>query len=363
MRFFDRSGLERLIRTLADAGYDVVGPTVRDGAVVFGRLDGIGDLPGAVRERQSPGAYRLETAERTSAFGTSHGPDGAKRFLFPARELLASIRPDQTVVTPDPADERPLALLGLHACDLAGIQVQDRVFAEADPAYRRRRGFALLIGVDCAEPGSTCFCTSMGTGPACTRGFDLALTETDTGFVARAGTERGERLLDALNALPATDEQVATARAIPEVAAAAIERRVDTRDLPALLMRNLESPRWEAVAERCLACGNCTDVCPTCFCHDVVDGVSLSGETATRTREWASCFSSDHSWIAGGAVRPDRASRYRQWLTHKFATWVEQFGTSGCVGCGRCITWCPVGIDVTEELAAIRAQGVRGAAT
>jgi formate hydrogenlyase subunit 6/NADH:ubiquinone oxidoreductase subunit I len=132
-------------------------------------------------------------------------------------------------------------------------------------------------------------------------------------------------------------------------------RELETSDMPDLLYRNRTHPRWHDVAARCLACANCTNVCPTCFCHDVVDGVSLSGDVATRTREWSSCFSAEYSWAAGEVVRHSHEGRYRQWLTHKFASWIDQYGTSGCVGCGRCITWCPVGIDVTEEIAAIRA--------
>jgi ferredoxin len=354
MRYLDRSHLERLLRTLVDDGYEVVGPTVRNDAVVLGPIAGLEDLPGAVRETQAPGRYRLERDGRPSTFGTAHGPDGAKRFLFPPRELLATVAPDGAATPVEDRDGRPLAFLGLRACDLRAIEVQDRVFVGADPGDRRRREAAVLIGLDCAEPADTCFCTSMGSGPRCAAPFDVALAEIDGGFVGRPGSDLGSDLLDRIGAPTATPEQVAAAEASIEAAAAAIRRRLDTRDLPGLLRRSATSPQWSDVAERCLACSNCTDVCPTCFCHDVVDGISLSGEVATRSREWASCFSTDHSWIAGGAVRADRASRYRQWLTHKFGTWVEQFGTSGCVGCGRCITWCPVGIDVTEELAALR---------
>jgi sulfhydrogenase subunit beta (sulfur reductase) len=354
MRYLDRSALERLIRTLIDDGYDVVGPTVRDGVVVLGPISGVADLPGPARERQAPGRYRLERGDGSSLFGTAHGPDSAKRFLFPPRELLATIRRDGTVVA-DAIDEHPVALFGIHPCDLHAIGVQDRVLFDLDAAYRTRRERALLVGLDCADPGDTCFCTSMGTGPGCTTAFDVALTEVEGGVVARIGTERGERLLGSVDAPPATAQQRRAADRAVEAAAREVRRTVDTADLPAILRRGLDSARWSAIAERCLACSNCTSVCPTCFCHDVVDGVSLSGDVATRSREWASCFGTDHSWTAAGPVRPDRASRYRQWLTHKFGTWVEQFGTSGCVGCGRCITWCPAGIDVTEELAAIRA--------
>ena len=139
-------------------------------------------------------------------------------------------------------------------------------------------------------------------------------------------------------------------------AAERMGRSLDPTDLRGLLARNLEHPRWDDVATRCLSCTNCTLVCPTCFCSSVEDVTDLAGEGAERNRVWDSCFSVDHSYIHGGSIRPSGRSRYRQWLTHKFGTWHDQFGTSGCVGCGRCITWCPVAIDVTEELAAIRAD-------
>jgi sulfhydrogenase subunit beta (sulfur reductase) len=118
-------------------------------------------------------------------------------------------------------------------------------------------------------------------------------------------------------------------------------------------MNNLTHPRWDDVAKRCLSCTNCTMVCPTCFCSTVNEVNDLAGEKTTRERVWESCFNEEHSHTAGGAVHPTTKSRYRQWLTHKLATWIDQFGTSGCVGCGRCITWCPVGIDITEEVAAM----------
>jgi Fe-S-cluster-containing hydrogenase component 2 len=131
-------------------------------------------------------------------------------------------------------------------------------------------------------------------------------------------------------------------------------RSLEAAGLDKVLLAGLESPRWEATAARCLSCANCTMVCPTCFCTTVEDTTDLTGDHAERWRRWDSCFTLDFSYIHGGAVRRTTASRYRQWLTHKFATWFEQFGESGCVGCGRCITWCPAGIDVTEEARAFR---------
>ena len=350
-------GLDRLIRLLAEQGYEVVGPTVRDGAIVLEEIEGVADLPAGTREEQGPATYELTQTGDGRLFDWAHGPDAGKRFLFPPREPLATISRNGGGMrqTPAPEAERPLAFVGLRSCDLHAIEVQDRVFMELDPAYRRRRERAVFVGVNCGVPGGTCFCVSMGTGPRCTMGFDLALTELEEGFALEAGSPRGEELAAALPTRAASEAEVVAVDGITARAVERMGRTLDTSDMPDLLHRNRAHPRWQDVAARCLACANCTNVCPTCFCHDVVDSVSLGGDVAARTREWASCFSAEYSWAAGEVVRGSRASRYRQWLTHKFASWIDQFDTSGCVGCGRCITWCPVGIDVTEEIVAIRA--------
>jgi ferredoxin len=358
MRFLDREGFARLIGVLADRGYEVIGPTVRDGAIVLDHVERVEDLPRGIRETQAPGRYELERVDDDRVFAWAHGPDSGRRFLSPPRETIrTAVRRDDGRIEPH-AERLPevrYAFVGLRACDLAAIEVQDRVFLIAEPSYRARRENAVFIAVNCEFPGSTCFCTSMGTGPRCTAGFDLALTELDDGFTAVIGTPVGAELLDAVHAAAADEAQIEASHAVTDRARDAMGREFDTTDLPGLLYRNRTHPRWDQVASRCLACTNCTMVCPTCFCHDAVETVSLDGTRSTRERQWASCFSEEFSHMASGSVRTSVKSRYRQWLTHKFAAWIDQFGTSGCVGCGRCITWCPVGIDVTEEVAAIRA--------
>ncbi len=357
MRFIDRSGFAALLDALVGDGYELIGPTVRDGAIVLERIEGVADLPRGMREVHGPGTYRLEQAGDDRLFEWAHGPDSGKRFLFPSREVVlsASRENGQLALEPPPLSDTKYAFVGLRSCDLHAIDVQDRVFMIADPAYRSRREASVFIGVNCSSPGATCFCASMGTGPRCSLGYDLSLTELDDGFTVESGTPRGEELLEALAARDASTEEERASLAVTDRAAERMGRTLDTTDMPGLLYRNREHPRWDDVASRCLACTNCTMVCPTCFCHDVTDSVSINGREATRTREWASCFSEEFSHLASGDVRRSVRSRYRQWLTHKFASWIDQFGTSGCVGCGRCITWCPVGIDVTEEIAAIRA--------
>ena len=252
-----------------------------------------------------------------------------------------------------------MAFLGVRACELAAIAVQDRVMLDgpfADAHYAARRQAAFLVAVNCDRAVSTCFCPSMGTGPAVGAGHDICLTEIDEGaaFLAEAGSPRGAALLATLPHRAARDTEVAAARALSARAEAQITKRLDTDGLPELLKANAEHPQWDDVASRCLNCTNCTMVCPTCFCTGTEEVSSLDGTTAERASHWASCFTLDFSYIHGGSVREAPKARYRQWMTHKLATWHDQFGESGCTGCGRCVTWCPVGIDITEEAVAIR---------
>ena len=357
--------LDDLIGALRERGYRVLGPTVRDGAIVYDELGGATELPIGWTDSQDGGHYRLERRGDDARFGFAVGPQSWKRFLFPPRLRLWRARlggADAPAVEEEPVDEQPLAFIGVRACELHAIEIQDQVFLGGrytDRDYAARREDVFLVAVDCFEPGGTCFCTSMGTGPKVGSGSDLTLTELFDGehrFLVRAGSDRGAEVLAGLSGRPAGPTDVEEAEQSVATAADRMGRTMEAFDLRDLLERNLEHPRWDDVAKRCLTCGNCTMVCPTCFCSAVEDETDLSGEEAERWRVWDTCFSVDYSHIHGGSIRPSGRSRYRQWLTHKFGTWWDQFDTSGCVGCGRCITWCPVGIDLTEEVAAIRAS-------
>jgi sulfhydrogenase subunit beta (sulfur reductase) len=356
--------LEGLLEALTARGFRVLGPTVRDGAIVYEDLDSAGDLPIGWTDTQDAGRYRLERREDDARFGYAVGPHSWKQFLLPARIRLwrAGRRDDGFEVQEEPVDDTPLALIGVRACELHGIAIQDRVLlggSYADRDYAARRKDAFVVAVNCFEPGGTCFCVSMGTGPKAEAGYDLALTEILDGahrLLVEIGSERGAEVLRDLPRRAAEPVDLDAAGAAVAGAVERMGRRVDVTDIRDLLARNLENELWDDVAARCLTCGNCTLVCPTCFCTSVEDVTDLTGEHAERMRSWDSCFSVDHAYIHGGSVRPSGRSRYRQWLTHKFGTWYDQFDSSGCVGCGRCITWCPVGIDVTEELTAIRAS-------
>jgi formate hydrogenlyase subunit 6/NADH:ubiquinone oxidoreductase subunit I len=265
--------------------------------------------------------------------------------------------------TPGDAEEVPrYAFLGVRACELAAMKIQDKVFmggAYTDPTYSRRRESAFVVAVNCTQAAPTCFCTSMNTGPRCSAGFDVALTEIAEGFLIQAASTAGRSLLDELPVTAATDDQRRAAETARQQAVDQMGRQMNTDDIHGLLMGNLDHPQWEDVATRCLSCTNCTMVCPTCFCSTVEEVPDLTGDHVDRQRSWDSCFNMDFSYMNGGIARNSIKSRYRQWLTHKLASWHDQFGTSGCVGCGRCITWCPTGIDLTAEVAAIRASDGR----
>jgi ferredoxin len=364
----DPDALEELVRALRGRGFRVLGPMVREGAIVYDELDSAGQLPIGWTDEQAPGRYRLERRDDEARFGFAVGPHSWKQFLLPSRLRLWRARRDDAglEVEPEPTDDTPLAFFGVRACELQGIAIQDRVLLEGqfvDRDYAARRKDTFIVAVNCFEPGGTCFCVSMGSGPKAEAGYDLALTEILDGshrFLVEVGTARGSDVLADLPRRPAEDGDRRAAAEAVEGAAQKMGRQLDTTDLRGLLARNLEHERWDDVASRCLTCGNCTMVCPTCFCTSVEDVSDLAGEETEHVRLWDSCFSLDHSYIHGGSVRPSGRSRYRQWLTHKFGTWHDQFGMSGCIGCGRCISWCPVGIDVTEELTAIRATEETG---
>jgi len=360
--------LDALLQAVRADGCQLVGPTVRDSAIVYGAISGVGDLPAGWTEVQDAGTYRLQRRADDALFGYALGPHAWKQFFFaPRLKLWQATRQGDTFTVSDEQPPPPrLALVGARACELHAIAIQDRVFLHGgfvDPDYAARRDGALVIAVNCGQAGGTCFCVSMQTGPRATRGFDLVLTELLDGghrFLAESGSDRGAALLGQAGGEPAAAGDRAAADQIVARTAQSMGRAFETAGVKDLLYRSSEHPRWDEVATRCLSCANCTLVCPTCFCSTVEDVTDLTGDHAERWRRWDSCFTQEFSYIHGGPVRASARSRYRQWLTHKLASWIDQFGTSGCVGCGRCITWCPVGIDLTEEIRAIR--GTDGAA-
>jgi len=353
-----------LIGALRNKGYTVLGPTEQSGAIVLDELRSVEDLPIGRVDRQTNGSYRLEPASTGSYFGYAVGPHSWKRYLFPSQvTLVHSHRSNGSLEFASADHEEPplLAFLGVRPCEVHALQIHDRVFLGdryGDASYEARRKRAFIIAVNCTQPSGTCFCASMKTGPSIGSGFDLALTEVVTGsghyFLLQAGTPEGDAIAGLLSTRPATEAEQLQGRELLEQAASSMGRVLNTDGLPELLSENLTHRQWDDIGRRCLACSNCTMVCPTCFCSTVIDSSDLPGNAADRTRVWDSCFTAEFSYLHGGSVRPSIKGRFRQWMTHKLSTWMDQFGSFGCVGCGRCITWCPVGIDITEEARIIR---------
>jgi sulfhydrogenase subunit beta (sulfur reductase) len=360
--YLEKEGLDALIGELARQGYTVLAPTQRDAVVSLRPVRAAAELARGVRDEQAGGRYRLAPGDPDLYFQFVVGPDGPKRYLFPAEQALLQmhVHDESFVLDAGPAQPPKLAFFGIRPCEVAAILAQDRVFGADDPApfrceaeagYRQARNVSLIIVVNCTHPGGTCFCQSMGTGPEVRSGFDLALTELRGGFVVTVGSPRGGELSQRLPVRTPTSAEIELRL---EQARGRMGRQLDTAGLPAMLSGAVEHPHWDDVAKRCLGCANCTLVCPTCFCSSIVDASDLADAGASRKRQWDSCFTLQFSYTTAGPLRSSIRARYRHWLRHKLCTWWEQFGMSGCVGCGRCITWCPVGIDITREVAALR---------
>ena len=361
----DREGVDALIHALADRGYEVVGPTVRGQTILYDTITSTDDLPVGLTDRQEAGTYRLEERGDGALFGYVVGPQSFRRFTTPPGAVFWNgRRTEGGFETLEPEEPPRYAFFGARPCEIAALKVQDKVYgAVGDPVYAGRRNQSFTVAVNCTAPAPTCFCDSMGTGPGVSDGYDVALTEVLDGdthhFIAEAGSDEGSEVLASLAAREPLDEELVEARRMVVRASEHMGRFLETDGLKDLLQGNLENPYWDEIAKRCLSCTNCTLVCPTCFCSSVEDHLSLDGAEAERVRTWDSCFTLEFSYVNGGPVRPSVGPRYRQWLTHKLASWVDQFGEMGCVGCGRCITWCPVGIDITKEAAEIRERDVR----
>ncbi len=410
---FPAAGVAALVGELRRRGYRVIAPVARDGALLLDELRDGRELPWGLGVETGPGHYRLIERGDGLLFANAAGPMPWKRFLRPPREKLMDV--DRTssggleITEPDPDDEPPLAFLGVRPCDLRALTVLDRVMSPAGPqsAYAVRRSRAFIVAVECTEPAATCFCASasasqgVNCGPGATvlmnntalmnstaadtpdaPRYDLLLTEvaderrsnghgkngyglgrvlthgrderSGHRFLVRTGSCRGAEVLARIEHAAADAETMTAARQAVAHATESMRRALPAVDLRSLMAASVEAKHWRDIAERCVSCGNCTLVCPTCFCTSTEDTTDLTGDHAERWNTWASCFDLDFSYVHGGEVRSSAESRYRQWLTHKFGTWQDQFGSSGCVGCGRCIAWCPAGIDLTEELHALQ---------
>ncbi len=368
-RVIDRKDFDELLQAIKKRYPRLLGPTVSEGSLIYDRIESASDLPAGYTDRQEAGHYRLVKSRLPALFRYVVGQQSWKKFFHVAEEVLwrAERKGKSFEILEAESESQPTALMGVRACELSALKIQDRILSRgpyADVNYKRRREGAFVVAVNCVRPGGTCFCASMESGPVAKEGFDLALTEVcndkEHWFLVRTGGRKGTEVLSETPARPAQPDQIEAAEELERAAAGKMGRELDTDGIVEMLASRFDSPHWGEVAERCLSCSNCALVCPTCFCSDIQDFTDLSGEHVERRRQWDTCYSIRFSYIHGGSVRTSGEARYRQWLTHKLGNWIDQFGMSGCVGCGRCITWCPAAIDITEEVRALRA-GAEGA--
>lgn len=356
--FLQTDQLQSLLDLLQQDGYECIGPQIQDGAIVYRPLTTVEKLPFGITETQAPGHYSINYNSSTRYFDWANGPEAIKPLLFRSREKLWQSQRDENGAISFQhceAEVKPTAIIGARSCDIAAMKIHDMHFLQqqvTDPWYKTLRDNLLVVAVNCSSPADTCFCVSTGDGPFAESDYDLLLTELDDGFIIKAGSLRGKELQTQLALSDCNDEHFEQARQIRQQASQQ-QRSLPPYDIPSRLLDSLDSHTWHEIATKCLSCGNCTAVCPTCFCHSEYDETVLDGSSSAHFRQWDSCFNQGHSYIHSFTIRSETSQRYRQWLTHKFANWHEQYGRSGCVGCGRCTTWCPVGIDVTEAVAAL----------
>ncbi len=359
-----KEDLKSILESLRGS-YRIIGPKIKNNVITFDQIDG-DDIPIGYRDSQGQGYYRLNRVNENKIFSFSNGPDSFKRFLTPPSLEMFRFKRDKKSLTLTPLipEEKPFAFLGIRACDLSAMRLYDKIFIEGiekDNYYYTIRKNSLIIAVNCLYPGDNCFCHSIGTGPELKENFDIALTELDEYLILEAVTQSGRKFLEGLSSERLIDDDLKEKNYKLEMCKRMFKKSIRFNELPWLIYRSLEHPRWQEIAKKDLSCGNCTQVCPTCFCSSTYDMLQLSDInqrsfriSGLRIRTWDSCFSRNFARVHGGNFRPSVKARYRQWMSHKLAYMMEQFGLPGCVGCGRCITWCPVGIDITKELEALR---------
>ncbi len=344
-------GLRKLFDLLSSE-YELVGPALKEGVISYKVLRSFEELPFGCKSMELAGYYAVEKAD--GYFTYVRPSNSLKTFLHPPELTIMRVKRENGKLSFEyEYPDKKYCFFDVRACDLSALKVLDMVFLHKnknpDPYYASLREKVFIVAVNCTNHTNTCFCTTMGTGPEVKEGYDFLITELDGRFLLEEGSERGRRLLESLeNKEEARQEDYEEKERRLKKVESSMKRAFETEGLKERLYGRMEESFWEPVGKRCLACTACTQSCPTCFCFDLLERASL--DVSERVRVWDSCFSPSFATLHRFNLRQSVHSRYRQWLMHKFAYWLDQFGTFGCVGCGRCISWCPAGIDLREEV-------------
>ena len=302
--------------------------------------------------------FRVLKAGEKPLFDFANTKNAPKNFLFPRTEtMMKYTRTPQGMVFAGEAGEREeTVLFGVRPCDARSFVLLDMLFDQEkyrDPYYLDKRARTTVVAFACAQPPyTTCFCTSVGGAPVSSEGADILLTDLGEACLAEFLTPKGEALLGAFNGSPAGEAEEKQKEEIATRAAGEIRSRIPAREIKPILDTHFEDPFWNTLSLKCLACGTCTYLCPTCHCFDISDEVQRSD--GIRLRNWDSCmyplFTKETS---GHNPRPSQKERWRQRVMHKFRYYVDNFGAISCVGCGRCVMACPVNLDIRKIVADI----------
>jgi sulfhydrogenase subunit beta (sulfur reductase) len=276
--YMEPAVLQRILEILISRGCTIIGPTVQASAVVLDEVESLDSLPWGWRDRQAPGVYTVSRTADTGFFQYTCGPHSWKRYLYPPNMRLFSVSLEDGGIQLEQTGRPDLsyAFLGMRACDLKALEVLDRILTQQgspDPDYQARRRNLFIIAVNCLQPGGTCFCAAMGAGPRPVSGYDIVLHEicepTRYRLIAESGSPRGADLLSAVGCMPASIAAKVHVQLLSDAAAKKMKTTADLSDAGSLFGSRFDHPHWKTLEQRCLACGNCTLVCPTCFCHTV----------------------------------------------------------------------------------------------
>ena len=344
------------------SNYKIIGP-VRDRWVVkYANIESSGELAVGLSTIEDRGHYELkETGDPRLA--NAKPMNSPKPFTHLAREVLLRVSRDEqnnNIFETQPAELTRQAFFGIRPCDVKGMQVMDLVFSRQfrDQSYDNRRRENIIIALNCFEPGANCFCSTFDTGPTLNDGFDLCLSSIDSGYLVEVGTDIGAKIIARADIKPADQDALDQLDRQSTKARSSMPKAFNLEKAVKILDENYNHPYWEQPSERCLSCSNCINICPTCYCYQITDKSNITLTESIRTRTWDACQNQEFAAVNSGNFRPNRVDRLRQWVYHKLNWTIEQYGQAGCVGCGRCVTWCPTRIDITEPIWRIGGRSV-----